>query len=104
MSPDPRAELPHGRRSLAVLKEELRSAREEVGRLRRGPILHDQLSTAHLFLLRAMESYAAELTARGLPIPWRLRDELRLQRGISTPVPEPGGRRRTPEGARKNPP
>lgn len=98
MSRDPRVAQPHGRRSLAVLTEELRTAREEVGRLRRGPIMHDQLSTAHVFLLRAMESYAAELTARGLPIPWRLRDELRLQRGISTPVPNQGGRRRSPEG------
>jgi hypothetical protein len=40
-----------------------------------------------------MESYAAELTARGLPIPWRLRDELRLQRCISTPVAIPNGKR-----------
>ena len=29
-----------------------------------------------------MESYAAELGARGLPLPWKLRDELRLQHRI----------------------
>jgi hypothetical protein len=31
-----------------------------------------------------MESYAAALTERGLPTPWKLRDDLRLHRRIGT--------------------
>lgn len=79
---DPIVAQPPGRRSLAVLLEEVQRARDEVDRLRRPPIVREQLSAARLSLLRAMESYAAELTARGLPIPWKMRDELRLQRGV----------------------
>lgn len=105
MSADPPVAQPPGRRSLAVLVEELQTAREEVRRLRRGPNMHDRLSTAHQFLLRAMESYAAELAARGLPIPWRLRDELRLQRGITAPVAIRKDSRQVPMGAgQKNEP
>lgn len=84
MSTDPLVAPPPARRCLAVLVEELRSAREEVGRLRQAPLVPGLLSTANQFLLTAMESYAAELTARGLPIPWKLRDDLRLQRSIDT--------------------
>lgn len=40
--------------------------------LRRGPIVHDRLLAARQALLMAMESYAAELTARGLPLPRKL--------------------------------
>jgi hypothetical protein len=71
-----------GERDLSVLVEELQSARDEVDRLRRPPIAREQLSAARHSLLMAMEAYAAELTARGLPIPWKLRDELRLQRSV----------------------
>jgi hypothetical protein len=82
MPPDPLAGPKPGRRPLAVLAEALQSAREEVDRLRRPPIAHDQLLAARQSLLVAMDSYAAELTARGLPIPWKLRDELRLQHSV----------------------
>lgn len=82
MPADPIVAHPPGRRSLTVLLEELQSARDEVDRLRRPPIVREELSVARDSLLMAMESYAAELTARGLPIPWKMRDELRLQRGV----------------------
>jgi hypothetical protein len=50
--------------------------------LRRGPIVHDRLLAARQALLMAMESYAAELTARGLPLPRNLHGDLRLQQDI----------------------
>ena len=61
--------------SLALRAEDVRVAREEVHRLRRGPIAHHRLLAARQSLLSAMESYAAELTARGLPIPRKLHDD-----------------------------
>jgi hypothetical protein len=84
---------PPAPRPLGVLLEELRRAREEVCRLRRPPIVRDRLAAAQQSLLVAMESYAAELTARGMPTPWKLRDDLRLQRSI-------GGRGGSPGPAR----
>ena len=75
------AQLPTGR-SLALLAEDMRLAQEAVRELRRGPVVHDRLLAARQCLLVAMESYAAELTARGLPIPRKLHGDLRLQQGI----------------------
>jgi hypothetical protein len=73
---------PPSDRSLELLAQHVRIAREEVGKLRRGPIAHERLLAARQTLLKAMESFAAELTARGLPIPPRLRDDLRLQQNL----------------------
>lgn len=70
------------RQSLASCRESLRLARDEVGQQRRAAGTADKLRAAHQALLKAMESYAAELTARGLPTPPRLRDEIRLQRSM----------------------
>lgn len=72
-------------RSLALLAADVRAAREVVRELRRGRIVHDRLLDAHQSLLTAMESYAAALTARGLPLPPKLHGDLRLQRGIARP-------------------
>ena len=44
-------------------------------------------------LLACMEAYAAALTARRLPIPPRLRDDLRLLRGLCRPESDDGRRR-----------
>lgn len=78
-------------RSLAVLADEMRLAHDLVHELRRGrPIVHDRLSAARRALLMAMESYAAELTARGLPLPRKLHGDLRLQRDLGQ-HPEPPG-------------
>jgi hypothetical protein len=73
---------PPERRSLALLAEDVQVARAEVGQLRRAPVVPDRLLAARESLLRAMESYAAELGARGLPVPRQMRDDLRLQRSI----------------------
>jgi hypothetical protein len=50
--------------------------------LRCAPTEQRRLAAARRGLLMAMESYAAALTERGLPTPWRLRDDLRLQRSL----------------------
>lgn len=82
MPADPPDAPPPERRSLALLAEEMRVAREAVRDLRRAPNMHDRLLAARQSLLGAMESYAAELTARGLPVPRKLHDDLRLQQDI----------------------
>jgi hypothetical protein len=68
--------------SLGVLMGEIRAAREEVRTLRCAPVVPARLLSARQSLLHAMEAYADELTARHLPIPRKLRDDLRLQRDI----------------------
>ena len=68
--------------SLEVLMANIRAAREEVRVLRVAPVAHDRLLAARRALLGAMEAYADALVQRRLPIPPRLRDELRLQRDI----------------------
>jgi hypothetical protein len=82
MPADRLAARPPHHTTLTVLARDVRVAREEVGQLRRGRIMHDRLLAARQSLLVAMDSYAAELTARGLPIPPGLRDDLRLQHSI----------------------
>ena len=82
MPADPRVVQPPGRRSLALLAEDMQVARDVVGEFRRAPIVRDRLLAARQCLVRAMESYAAELTAQGLPIPRKLHADLRLQRDI----------------------
>ncbi|GAB2753448.1 hypothetical protein GCM10027039_09520 [Terrabacter koreensis] len=69
-------------RSLTVLAEDLRRARHEVRQLRGVAVPPRSLASAHESLLVAMERYAAELAALSLPVPTRLRDDLRLQRSI----------------------
>ena len=67
---------------LAELAGEIRAAREEVDARRLAPVDWPSLLSARQTLLGAMELYAHELTARRLPLPRQLRDDLRLQRGI----------------------
>jgi hypothetical protein len=67
---------------IARLMRDLQTSREQVRALRRPPVVYGRLLLARQSLLRAMEAYADELTARRLPIPTRLRDDLRLQREI----------------------
>ncbi|HEV7148113.1 MAG TPA: hypothetical protein VGN48_14065 [Pedococcus sp.] len=68
--------------TLAELAAEVRAAREEVRAKRAAPVVQTSLLSARQRLLRAMMVYADELTARGLPVPRQLRDDLRLQRDI----------------------
>ena len=68
--------------TLAELAGEIRAAREKVDARRLAPVDQSSLLSARQALLGAMEVYARELTARRLPVPRQLRDDLRLQRGI----------------------
>jgi hypothetical protein len=42
-----------------------------------------EVSLARADLLAALESYAARLTSEGTPVPYRLRDELRLHAALA---------------------
>lgn len=68
--------------TLAELAQAIRAARAEVRAMRVAPVVQTALLSARQTLLRAMEAYADELSVRRLPIPPRLRDDLRLQRDI----------------------
>ena len=70
---------PH--RPLDALWEELVSARAAVVEARQGPQgAASMTEAARQRLIAALEAYTAELQAHNLPIPYRLRDDLRLQR------------------------
>lgn len=79
------APTPTAPSTLAELAGEIRTAREDVDARRLAPVDWPRLLAARQALLGAMEVYARELTARGLPVPRQLRDDLRLQRGIGHP-------------------
>lgn len=70
--------------SLSFLLAELLAARAalalELSRPRNGPPVD-----ARMTLLACLEAYAAALTERRLPIPPRMRDDLRLQRAFFPP-------------------
>ncbi|MGH3509141.1 MAG: hypothetical protein ACRDPI_02795 [Nocardioidaceae bacterium] len=66
--------------SLDILGKRLRDARAAVDRHRQGPVGTTHIVGARQRLLGAMEEYIAALEARGLPVPYQLRDELRLAR------------------------
>jgi len=55
------------------------SARADLARERLQPQRHLERA-AKVALLEALESYVKSLTDRGHPVPYALRDELRLQR------------------------
>jgi hypothetical protein len=79
---DPCPERP---RSLSQLAEDVRQARRLVDARRMSPVVGSDLTMAHRALLEAMEHLVSELIARRLPIPYHLRDALRLQRGCDSP-------------------
>ena len=99
MPADPPVAQPYAQRYLALLLDEVHKASDEVSRLRRAPLPPDRLAAARQSLLAALESYAAELTARRLPVPPRLRDDLRLQRSIGT---QPGTSREGRQAATRD--
>lgn len=82
MENDAGASTPMRSPSLAELAANIRVARQLVAAMRVAPVVQPMLLSARQALLRAMEAYALELTARRLPIPPQLRDDLRLQRDI----------------------
>ena len=68
--------------TLAELAQDVRAARVAVLAKRTAPVNEPTLLLARKTLLRALQAYTDELTARGLPIPRQLHGELRLQRDI----------------------
>lgn len=71
---------PEGSASLDQLSDDVRAARDLVAAERVAPVDQRILMSARDQLLRTMEAYEAGLTTFGLPIPRRLRDDLRLLR------------------------
>lgn len=69
-------------RTLSDLVSDVHTARAGVHLSRMNPVVRADLVLAHHVLLDALEAYASGLAGRHLPIPPRLRDELRLQRRI----------------------
>jgi hypothetical protein len=82
MQTDTAAPVPAPRRTLAELAGDVRAARDEVAARRMSPVAQLTLLSARQELLRVMEAYSDELTARRLPVPPQLRDDLRLYRDI----------------------
>jgi len=68
---------------LMELFQEVISARAAMTVARRAPLGRSRLIDApRARLLLALEAYTAELTARNLPVPYGIRDDLRIQRRI----------------------
>lgn len=70
------------RAQLATLREAVSHAQEAVLAMRRSPADREQLATARREHLAAMLAYERALTSLRLPVPPRLRDELRLLRRV----------------------
>ncbi len=81
MPGDPPVEPPPGLQ-LVALRSAVHAARCDVDAQRSGKVDPALLVAARAVLLEALESLAAELVRRRLPMPPALRDDLRLQRGI----------------------
>jgi hypothetical protein len=76
---DPGAGFDH----LMALFQEVTSARAAMTIARRAPLGRSRLIDApRARLLMALETYTAELNARNLPVPYGIRDDLRIQRRI----------------------
>lgn len=82
MNGTPTESAPGRPQSLIELATELRMARQDVLAHRLAPVNREHLVLAQRSLLRAMQNYASQLSACGLPVPHRLRDDLRLQGAI----------------------
>ena len=76
-----------------VLWNRVVDAREVVTRERVLP-LGSSLTMARGDLLSALDAYVASLVSRGRPVPYPLRDELRLQRLTCGPTYQPPSRPR----------
>ena len=76
------ATVPYAERlkTLPELAADVRAARRIVHARRIAPVIVGDLVMARHALLQAMEAYASELATRHLPIPYQLRDDLRLAR------------------------
>lgn len=66
---------------LMALFHEVDGARAEMTLARRAPLgTSSVVDVARARLLRALEAFTAELEARNLPVPYAIRDDLRIQR------------------------
>lgn len=69
--------------TLTELAAAVRTARQAVQDLRRVvPVSARDLRVAQSSLLQALDAYVSELTVRRLPVPYRLRNDLRLHRQL----------------------
>ena len=81
MPPPSAANQSFGSDPLLMLFQEVTSARAAMVVARRAPLGTPGLvEGSRTRLLRALEAYAAELDARNLPVPYGIRDDLRIQR------------------------
>jgi hypothetical protein len=77
---------------LMTLFQEVLSARAAMTVARRAPLGRSRLVDApRARLLLALEAYTAELNARNLPVPYGIRDDLRIQRRILGRVADSSG-------------
>jgi hypothetical protein len=74
------------------LFQEVVSARAAMTVARRAPLGSSRLADApRARLLQALEAYTAELKSRNLPVPYGIRDDLRIQRRILGRVTDASG-------------
>ena len=77
---------------LMKLFQEVLSARAAMTVARRAPLGRSRLVDApRARLLLSLEAYTAELNARNLPVPYGIRDDLRIQRRILGRVADASG-------------
>jgi hypothetical protein len=75
-----------------TLFHEVLSARAAMTVARRAPLGRSRLVDApRARLLLALEAYTSELNARNLPVPYGIRDDLRIQRRILGRVADASG-------------
>jgi hypothetical protein len=81
MPPNTAADPSLGFDPLAALFQEVVNARAAMTVARRAPLgTSSVVDVARTRLLLALEAFTAELDARNLPVPYGIRDDLRIQR------------------------
>lgn len=68
--------------SLGILGLRLRDAREAVAEHRHGPVGSEAARRSRRMMLEALEEYIRALETMHLPVPYALRDELRLHQQL----------------------
>lgn len=77
MSSEPRPD-----QSLEALMRRVHRARTAVDRSRNGRVAREELADARHELMLALQAYTSALERRKLPVPWRMRAELKLHRDL----------------------
>jgi len=84
MPSSPAVDASFGCDPLSPLFQEVVSARAAMRVARRAPLgTSSVVDVARKRLLLALEAFTAELAARNLPVPYGIRDDLRIQRRTS---------------------